>query len=472
MPTMIAWTAIALALSAGTLFVFRPLVGRLHPRRPNVFTVLVIAHVAFGVVPAATFVHQPGRPRAPIYLAACLLATPLLLLGLSLGHLVATGRLGQPPSVIGRDTEVSGAGARRVRSFLWLLILASLLLTLVYVVRVRQFPLKALLVDAVSSEALRSQRETASTQGTIFSIVRLFVMPFLFACVLTSWRVIRDAGQRWVGLLGLFVALFYNSFSSRKTPVVVLFAIALLVWLHERRTGRAQSLRSLLPQALLRRRRRVLVLLGIAALVGLVGYPLLIFSFKPFAANRSADQVFVQGILLRVAEVPASNSYYAFELYPGAGGGYTNGRDINLVASLAGRPPVDLSSQVARRQGFDASVNSPPASVGAFWAEGGWFGIGFGAFGAGAIFGLVEGILARRKPDPIVLAFYVLLLFAAFRFSFGYFHAILLSETFLPMLGFLLLWRPRRPRRSPPRPLAAPPAGVTNPRVPQETRSG
>lgn len=471
MPTVVVWTGVALALTAGTLLLFRPLVGHLQPRRPNVFTVLVIAHVAFGVVPAATFVGQPDRPRAGIYLAACLLTTPLLLLGLSVGHLLTTGRLGQPPSVIARGTDVSGAAARRVRSFLRLLIFAALVLTLVYVERVRQFPLKALLVDAVSSESLRSQRESASTQGTIFGVVRLFVMPFLFACVLTSWRVMRSAGQRWVGLLGLFVALFYNSFSSRKTPVVVLFAIALFVWLHERRTGHARSLRSLLPRALLRRRRRVLVLLGVATMVGLVGYPLLIFSFKPFAKNRSADQVFVQGILLRVAEVPASNSYFAFELYPSAGGGYTNGRDINLVASLAGRAPVDLSSQVARRQGFDASVNAPPASVGAFWAEGGWFGIAFGAFGAGATFGLVEGILARRKPDPIVLAFYVLLLFAAFRFSFGYFHAILLSETFVPMMGFLLLWRPRRTRRSVPAQLATEAPGVIRRQVPEEIRS-
>jgi hypothetical protein len=437
------WSLLALVITVGTLAIFRPLVGRFRFSRPNAMTVLVVAHLVFAVVPAAGFMLDPKRAKAFLYLSACLVTTPMLLIGLVLGHLIVGGRSSPSSTLLGREADVVGGEARDVRQFVGRLVVFSLLLTIAYVGLVGKFPLKALLIDRVAPDVLRNQRADATGQGTIFNIARLFLMPFLFACVLASWRVLRNGHQRWIGVMGLLVALFYNSFSSRKTPVAVLFALGIFLFLHERQAGAFRLATVHASPRALRRRRRTLLILGAAAFLGLVGYPLLIFSFKPFGQNRTTQQVVLQGIVQRIAEVPASNSYYAFELFPTANGGYTDGRDIPLVAQVTGTPLVDISQAVAVRQGFDADVDSPPTSVGAFWAEGGWIGVVVGGLLAGAMFGAGEALLLRRRRNPVVLAMYALLLFGAVRFSLGYFHAIVLSETFAPLVLVFVLWRPR-----------------------------
>jgi hypothetical protein len=183
---------------------------------------------------------------------------------------------------------------------------------------------------------------------------------------------------------------------------------------------------------------RTAVLFAVVA-IGMLGYPLLVFLYRPLGQDNPLWYVLVYGVFGRIFFRPALNAYYAFEIFP-QHHPFTWFADVSTWAQLRGIEFINISTVVSGYR-VDAQGAAPPPSIGTFYAELGWPGVVLGALFAAALFKAVENIFFNaRRIDAIHLALYSVLVYGAFRFNWGYFHPIVKTECILPTLVALAAW--------------------------------
>lgn len=429
--------------------------GLLNLRSPSVVGVLYLGNLLFAFAPSIGYLGDPSRPSAGSFFLACALTSFLIPIGALISRVILTGSAREPRRLIGRPFNDDPVDERAVVRLISFLAVVVLVLLGVLVLQTGSIPIRSLLLDGTSSSSLREQRRAASGVGTILNVTRLFLVPFLVALIFASWDLLRRWRHRWLATIACLTGFVFNAYTSRKTPVVVLFFMALVIWLHYQQGSRDPRRVSLRRWRWLKAWRR---LIGALAVVGLVGYPVFVFTLKPFGAERPIGEILTTGVFSRVIDAPSNSSYLTFELFPSQYD-HTNGLDIPLVAAVTGGEFVNLSSITAVRKGFDSDANSPPSSIGAFYAAGGWAAIVFGVLVASMLFSAMEYLLRRAvRFHQLHLALYAVLLYGAIRFSIGYFSAILVTETIVPIIlvlvGWHLVWNPRHRKVRRAKPLA------------------
>src|SRR5690606_3349974 len=94
-------------------------------------------------------------------------------------------------------------------------------------------------------------------------------------------------------------------------------------------------------------------------------------------------------------------------------------------------------------------MNAPPPSVSSFYAMAGWPLVVLGTLWASFLFRAGEiFLLTRPKRTVVEVALFVMLLYAAFRFSWASFHSILGTEMMIPGVLVYGLWHLLQRRRA------------------------
>lgn len=425
---------LAVACLAVSIALWRPAAaGPL--KRPSALGVAVLASIPMAVLPAVLLSQDESLPATETHLAAVLVSIPALLMGGVVANLVSGRRTSADPWRQRRD--LPKAEQQRLIAFIRIGAAATFILLLGLFLLIKAIPILSLIGGSDLSE-VKEQRASSSSAGTAFALARLFFVPFLAALVAASWSYLKARRARLLGAFTLTLSFVYQTYTSRKTPVVTLL-LALFVVAVFHSAGLRSFARSFRNRSA-RRRARWTRIAALTLVVGMIGYPIAVFSLKPYGQTSSIREVIAGGLAARAVTKPAQNTYYAFEMFPKALP-FTLGSDIPLVASLTGKQLVDLSSLIAVRQGLRPEVNSPPTSVGAFWAEAGWLGIILGSVLAGLIYTMLDRSVRRLAGHPVGIALMAMLYWGAIRFSMGYFHAILLTETVVPALLVLISWK-------------------------------
>lgn len=438
-------TLIAVILLLASIGLMRPFFRRSPLREPNVVVVMYLLHIAAQVAPAFSFLNSPDRPAAHTYFVAAAVVAPIIPIGAYIADfLVAVPQRRRHRYFVEPLDEAPELRSATKR----LLILAALAcgaLFALYVVRAPSVPIATLLQPDTDPRQFKELRASASPSetGYIFGVGRTFLMPLLFLLILSSWSWLRTTriGPLRVPLLAM--AILYGAYTGAKTPVTQLFVLGLLLWMIRRQRLGSSARSTSLP----RWRKRAV---GAIAIFGMVGYPLLIFSYLPLGQNNTIETVFVEGVVKRLTERPAENTYAAFEIFP-SDQPFTGFADVQRLSAVMGWEPINLSYVVAQhRKGF--AVSSPPATIGAFWAEAGWPAVTLGYLVAASVMRAMENVIVRQRRKTYVHdVLLAIVLYGAFRLAWSDFTGVLLSEAVVPGLLTLGLWRVvrsfgRRPR--------------------------
>ena len=254
-----------------------------------------------------------------------------------------------------------------------------------------------------------------------------------------SLSIYKPASMKAICLAGVIIAFLYNAWPGSKTPVATLFLlITVILVLRSRELPAGIYLKN--DQAgmkrIWRKKSKGLKFGIIGTFIFVIGYPFLIFIFLP-AGQNGIGYIF-ESIFTRIFLKPAENTYVAFEVYNI--GNYTKFGDIRIIADIFDINYVHLSMEVAIHRGLGEFTNSPPATIGRFYAQGGMLVVALmGAF-SGFLFRYCENILLNTQyKTPLTLAVYAVVIFGAFRYSWGNFYSLLYSELFIPI--FIILFR-------------------------------
>ena len=412
--------------------------GILNFAKPNVMQVMFWSHFLAQFIPATIIAQNSVSFAREPYLLSCAAVLMLIPIGGYIGDVLFPSKghkafINQPLA----DYVVIG---KKYINFFMLLSITGALLLVIYVVLVPSFPLYNLISGTSDIASFQIERREAASLGLIFGVAQRFIMPLLFVLGIlgASYLPSRNA-KRW-SVFAVIIAFLYNSWPGNKTPVATLFTVAtfaVIFWrmrpvavtdsIGKHRTNNYQKRKKKKPF-----RMQPFFLLSVAAL-----YPVLIFMYKP-AGKQGYGYIF-ESVFTRIFFKPAENTYAAFELYSIRP--FTEFADIDKLANLFGWPIVHLSQEISIYRGFGEFTNSPPAAIGNFFAQGGIPVLMFGTLLAATIFKIVENMIYNAKyKSPVIIAFYALLLFGAFRFSWANFHTLLFTELFGPMAVAAILW--------------------------------
>lgn len=331
-----------------------------------------------------------------------------------------------------------------------------------YVFMVPDWPLLGLLTGSSSTAEVNAARRDVlgPTMGTplwyVFGVTRATLIPILAGLVVAMYPHLRTQRDRiYLVVLGV-AALAYNSWSGAKTPVSVLFVMALLVmlltygvdsfWGRTRTmTARFRSLKQTGSPPRLSSRGTPRKIMALTAII-VVAYPVAIFSQKSFGQDRPLTDIIATGVVDRIMRTPAFLSYYQFEIFPEERP-HTEFRDVRMLTIVTGQEYVDLSRVTGMMARGTAKTNAPPAMLGNFYAQGGIGGMVTGSLLVGAILVFLQGWVVRRiPPNPVSVAVCGFLSWAAFRLSMTAAHSVLMSEGIVVALLVLLAWRRSRSR--------------------------
>lgn len=425
--------ACIVVLTAGSLvaYLYRPhRIGHI-----NVIAVLFVTHLLCTLAPSLMFLFDPTMPVASHFFVGACLATLLIPIGAMIADTVyrlnaskVEGFL-QGPFIEDSDT------IRQVKNFTYLLF-GVCVCNLLYVMRSSPtYPLKELLLGAAASDFHQSRYDTSHQASLIVRLFQLFVMPMLFIISAFSWKYYKSLTGKLFVIACMGVAFLNNSYAGRKTPIALFFMLTFFYWFFlPRKKGAGIFVRS--------------NLVPLAAIGGAMAYPFMIFMFLPVGQNLTLFAVLTDAIIGRILYNPAFNTYAAFQLFPQYFP-FTDFTDVNLLASVFGFQSFELSTAVAyAAHGTDA--HAPPPTLGTFYAEGGWLGILIGIPFASFFFRMSETFfLGAVKKTRVTAAFYALMLYGGFRFSWGDFPSVVVYEVIFPvflMLGFCLFLFPRSVR--------------------------
>lgn len=441
--TTAEWLLVAITIAGSALPIVWYFRGH-HFMYPNVIGILYVFHLLVTVIPAIVFCLEGEKPLARTFLWTCVLAAYLISVGGYLADIIGPRRAGAPASLIGAPFSESAVVQRAAKMFFLGLIVICCLLFANTVSSSSHYPLRDLLTIGDATFYREARREITAS-GYLQGLSQRFVMPLLFTFAIAHWAIFRKTALwRLLAVFAIALALVANSYAGNKTPTAVLFVLALLLWLHRR------ALDARTPTAPRRGDRLRKLIFPTLALTGAIGFPLLIYSRLPVGDSYGVLELLIFAVLRRVFLNPAGNSYFAFEIFS-SGEPYTYFLDMGKLATLLGLQYYDLSTVISlyKDQGWES--NAPPTSIGTFFAQGGLSIVVLGMIFAAFTFRVFENVLVScRAAPPIYVSIYVMLVFAAFRFSWAYFHTIFLSEMIVPGVLVLLLWhqvcRMQRPR--------------------------
>jgi hypothetical protein len=415
--------------------------GALRWWEPRLLIGYYYIHVAAHLIPSIVFMQDLNRPGRYRYFWGCVITALLIPLGGLLGRLVMPLRERAITAYFRAPVDSSPRALRASRLFILGLGAVAVILLVTYVQKVPNYPLREMLLEEVTGDDLKSSRRESLNEetGYVYTVARAFLMPSLFVSVLALWRFERRRLVKLLYVVFLVVVLGYNSYTSAKTPVVVLFVLGFCLFFQRR----------LIPTpvkaaAATRRPRRRMLAWGALAVTLLAGvaYPVFIFQYKSAGQKLTLGELLVQGILFRVVLKPAENSYTAFEMFPKYRD-YTYFADIGRLAAVFGIEHVNLSQLTSSYKegrptkiavGSTVVTNAPPTTVGTFYAQGGWLAVILGTMLAAMVLQVMQGLfVAHGAKLPLHQAQYAVLMFATLRLSMGHFHSILLSEAIVPV---------------------------------------
>lgn len=450
---LIVLASAAAAVSGWTILRF--LTGQWFIRRPTLVGVAFLGIVLTHWMPSVYFLNDPALPQALRFHLACSLALVSLAVGAALANMVS--RL--TPSEVGSayDESISSIPTASDRRLVFVLGTFCTLLFLIYLTEVPQWPFFQLVTGGSPTAELNALRrvvlgpEMGSSLWYLYGMARSTFMPILLILAFLIYPHATRRMHRVILVLFVVVALAFNSWSAAKTPVVLLFVVLAIGALiqHPPKLARKRTRREL-------RRRRRLRLVAISCLAVIVVYPLFVFSLKAFGAGRPFLEVFYDGIVERIFETPAFLSYSQFELFPNSVP-HTQFNDIRLWAVLMDRPYVDLSDITARMIRNNPESNAPPASIGNFYAQGGFAIVAIGFLVVGALLQSLQVWVVRRMPRSLLsVGFIAFMCWTSFRLSMTSFHSVILGEGALVALVLASLWRASRKGTSQTRQARAP----------------
>jgi hypothetical protein len=414
-------------------------------------------HIAAHLAPSIYFLFDPTKPASYRYFWACVLTSLLIPLGGLLGRLILPVSERMVTRYFRAPVDVSPGVIRTGRWFVVGMAVLGLILLVTYIRKAPHYPLKEMIIAQVASEELAVMRRQSMGQdiGYLYTVGRAFFMPFLFVATLAMWRYEPHRMMKLLYLGVFLMVMVYNSYSSAKTPVVVLFVMGFCLFF-QRRIIPAETRRSEAAGKPRRRRAASFVALAMTVIIA-VGYPLFIWQYKPLGQNHPIWEVLVTGVLHRIVLRPAINSYNAYEVFPHVRD-YTYFGDVQKLAAVTGAQSVNLSQLIAAYKEGQAvkivvkgtqSTNSPPTSVGTFYAQGGWLVLVLGMLLAAMMLQVFQNIfVASHLKTPIHQAMFGVLMYSAgLRLNMSEFHSVLLSEAFVPITLFLtiytIVWRTR-----------------------------
>ncbi len=387
--------------------------------------VLYLFHMVMQFIPAIFFCLQPERySAAPLYLTACSIAA----LGIPIGSLLSCWLMGRP---IHNSFELDNSTTIITQSKYFTIGWAVLGLSIIaaFLIQAPPSPLYDLITKKDNLLNVQMIRKEILNMGYLYGLARVFILPALALFLLQQWKHTSSYTIKFLIFALVTLIGVYAAYPSSKTPMaMLLLLIAMLGFTHnQNRLGSFQELKAKLP---------LFLLLATAILA----YPLLIFSMKAFGQSNSILTVMIDGVLSRIFYKPASNAYFAFQIIPDVFP-FTHFRDIGKLTQLMNWEPYPLAQRIAISKHYFLS-QSPPPSIGGFYAQWGWPLVIAGPIIASTIFKSVETlVLSVKKLSPIELALYTLLLYGAFRFSWARFHNILLTECIIPVLVVWTLWQ-------------------------------
>jgi hypothetical protein len=433
MTTDLDFSAVLVLAGAFLMVVRFKLFSRRHL---NAVQVMFVTHVFAQVLPAVLMSFDPSFPAANRFLLYNALAACLNPIG---G--ISADRFFPKLSVTAfyrRPIAVGSAEKKQFRNFFLVYFAFCALIFVTFVMRVPSIPVADLLFGLEDHSALTEARRDASSQGLIYGMALRFFMPSLFILAIIGYGMFTGRSTRILLVTAAAMAVLYNAWPGSKTPVAVLFLLALITTTLRDREHKPEGR----DENRSRVRRRVI---NLSAAILMIGYPLLIFMLKPVG---SLGVWFVlQQIFQRIFYKPALNSYYAFEMF--SNGLFTHFNDIKKLAQLTGNEFYNLSSEVSFYKGYDMFSNSPPAAIGNFYAQGGSFVVISGVLIAAFLFRWVENMLKISNPKtPLTITFFSITIFGAFRFSWASFHTLIMAEVFVPLLiTFAIFYVTGRTRR-------------------------
>lgn len=315
---------------------------------------------------------------------------------------------------------------------------------ILYLSEVRSYPLYWLLSGKVSNlVANELRRESmgpsmASPFWYLFSVGRAYLFPLLFVMSLAMRSHLRTGSTKALSIAFVGLVLIYNSWSGAKTPIAILFLMALFLFFL--RTNR-MSTRAMQYKATFRRHRRKIILGTVISFIVMLGYPVFIFKFKSYGMDRSVFEILVGGVLGRIFYTPVNVASLQWVMFPNLYE-FTYFRDIYKLSLVMGWEYFDLSHEVARFIGGREGSDSPPSCIGNFYVQAGWPMVVIGGFTIGFSLQAAQAWLARHAPKgPVTLAVVVYLCYAGFRLSMTSFHGVVMSEGLIPSFLIILIWR-------------------------------
>lgn len=416
---------LSLCLSSSSLYLMSKYFKLYSITHIRVTHALYFFHITMQFIPAVFFCFYPEKYAvAPLYLLACSIAA----LGIPLGSLLSCWLMQRPIHnvfEVSDDIDI----IRRSKHFTlgWAIFGAAIIIS--FLIQAPPSPLYALIAKQDGFLNIQMNREIILNMGYIYGLARVFILPILALFLLLQWKNTHSyLGKFLIITLITFIGL-YAAYPSSKTPVAMLLLLIIMLGFtyNQNSLNSFQAIRSKLP---------LFILLSAAILL----YPIFIFSMKAFGQANDIFTVIIDGVLSRIFYNPAANAYFAFQIIPDIFP-FTHFRDIGKLTQLMNWEPYPLAQRIALSRHYFLS-QSPPPSIGGFYAQWGWPLVIAGPIIAAAIFKSVETlVLSVKKLSPIELALYTLLLYGAFRFSWARFHNILLTECIIPVLVVWTLWQ-------------------------------
>jgi len=418
---------------------------------PTFVGLYYVFHIVMHLSPSLYFLLTPGYNYAHRYFWACIITCFLIPLGGLLAYFVLAPYFRNVQAYNSLPLDSSGVTLRRCKYFVYCCGFLATALVIVYAKTQPAYPFKAMLLGMLSNSEIVKLR-LQSSRGFLYGPTLLFFMPFVFGSSFAMWRFLRSFASRLLLLLFMGMAFFYASYTSRKTPVVLLFLVCFII--HAFRRGMRPSHQEQKVRNFSRRHWVAAVLLAVMVFA----YPIFVFKFKPFGKEESVTYILLRGILARIFLTPATNSYYAFEVFPEKHD-FTYFTDLYRVCKLFGLKYIDLSQFISLYKGQPEYNDAPPTSIGNFYAQLGWPGLVLQTLFTAFMFQFLQVYFtAKKRKTPLHEPIYALLLYASFRVNFADLSTVLLSEIVIPSLPFIFLVNLLSRRRQAP---AAP--GMTAP---------
>jgi len=419
----------------GLLLINEALLGRsLRIKRLTIPSFFVLMYVALMALPAIVwFYAAPSDPIRYTFFAAMqsvLVTFPIgvLFANLLFGGFSSPKRVARFFSTPLQASPDDRAGLR----YWWLMLLAAIMVTVVYLQTSSYVPLIGALTTYGEVEASLVRRAIVSEGVAIHYGHALTARLFLPFCLIYAYFMAYLYGGRWRLMFWptLAVAAFVSSLTfDRMFPFSVLLFLVLAMYVkHDDLVVRARAAGKRLRGGGSKARLGVYVvgLLTVSMLVGGV------VSLTQFNRQMNLEIIIVTStdfLFNRVVLDPSFMAYIYFEEF----------NDPSKL--LYGKA---LHVLVSRALGVEFYPLISPSFVASLWVNFGWMGVVLGGALIGFVLQLIQILMFDRKSIPALTCYIIMLLNGAW-IIYGHILATMVASVYLPCMILLmyLKWRGR-----------------------------